>query len=108
MICKRIANDCQQRYKYRPAAIETFVEKSGFSGACYKAANWIHVGTAQGRGRNDRLKKHPYISAVKRLSKDILLNCLRSWWDLRMFTNKPAEEEGEIEESPDTSDSEKP
>ena len=57
MVSKRIAADWQQRYKYRPVVLETFVEKKRFSGTCYRAANWIHVGTTQGRGRNDRQNK---------------------------------------------------
>lgn len=34
--------------------VETFVETGRFSGACYRAANWIKVGQTQGRTRNDR------------------------------------------------------
>lgn len=29
-------------------------EKSRFTGACYKAANWQYLGDTQGRGRHDR------------------------------------------------------
>ena len=54
MVAKRIPTDWQQRYKYCPVLLETFVEKKRFSGTCYKAANWINVGTTQGRGRDDR------------------------------------------------------
>ena len=57
MVCKRIAEDWQQRYKYRPAVLETFVEKKRFTGICYRAANWTNVGTTQGRGRDDRQNK---------------------------------------------------
>jgi len=34
--------------------LETFVERQRFSGASYRAANWIHVGQTQGRGKLDR------------------------------------------------------
>jgi hypothetical protein len=34
--------------------LETFVDANRFSGACYRAANWVHVGTTQGRGKLDR------------------------------------------------------
>ncbi len=57
MVCKRIATDWQQRYNYRPVALETFIEQKRFSGSSYKAANWINVGTTKGRGRDDRTKK---------------------------------------------------
>jgi len=54
---KRIAEDWQQRYKYKPVVLETFVEKNRFSGACYKAANWKLVGSTKGRGKKDRFKQ---------------------------------------------------
>ncbi len=54
---KRITDDWEARYKYRPVLIETFVKKKRFNGICYKAANWIWVGTTKGRGRADRLKE---------------------------------------------------
>jgi hypothetical protein len=57
MVAKRIPTDWQKRYKYCPVLLETFVEKNRFSGTCYKAANWVNVGTTQGRGRGDRFNK---------------------------------------------------
>ena len=33
---------------------ETFVDAERFTGTCYRAANWTHVGTTQGRGKLDR------------------------------------------------------
>lgn len=50
--------DWQEVYGYRPVLMETFVEKDRFAGTCYKAANWVHVGSTQGRGKLDRLHKH--------------------------------------------------
>ena len=50
---KRIGEDWQNRYKYKPVLLETFVEKNRFSGTCYKAANWVHVGVTKGRGKKD-------------------------------------------------------
>ena len=57
MVAKRIPTDWQQRYNYCPVLLETFVEKNRFAGTCYKAANWVNVGTTQGRGRGNRLNK---------------------------------------------------
>lgn len=51
MVSKRIANDWEKRYHYRPLLIETFVEQQRFLGTCYKAANWIHLGQTKGRGK---------------------------------------------------------
>lgn len=53
MVAKRIASDWQNRYNYQPVLLETFVETGRFTGACYKAANWIVVGKTKGRGRGD-------------------------------------------------------
>ena len=36
--------------------METFVEQERFQGTCYRAANWIHVGQTQGRGKLDTFK----------------------------------------------------
>jgi len=57
MVTKRIAEDWQRRYNYKPVLLETFVEKNRFSGASYKAANWKFVGTTKGRGKKDRFKE---------------------------------------------------
>jgi hypothetical protein len=53
MAARRLPDDWQARYNYRPLLIETFVDKERFLGTCYKAANWIYVGETQGRGRYD-------------------------------------------------------
>lgn len=50
---RRLAEDWQQRYGYRPVLVETFVETARFRGTCYKAANWICLGQTQGRGKLD-------------------------------------------------------
>lgn len=41
-------------YGVEPVLAETFVDESRFTGACYRAANWIPLGTTRGRGRMDR------------------------------------------------------
>jgi len=43
--------------------LETFVERDRFKGTCYRAANWIHVGQTQGRGKLD--VKSEYLLPVK-------------------------------------------
>lgn len=57
MAAKRLPGDWEKSYGYKPALLETFVEKGRFLGTCYKAANWIHVGETKGRGRYDRFKE---------------------------------------------------
>lgn len=54
LIMRRIVADWQNKYAHPVHLVETFVECNRFKGTCYKAANWIHVGQTQGRGRQDR------------------------------------------------------
>jgi len=49
-----LSDDFERTYGYRPWLVESFVDTSRYSGACYRAANWIPVGQTQGRGRQDR------------------------------------------------------
>lgn len=57
LACRRIRQDWEQRFGYHPALLETLVDPTKFEGTCYKAANWLHVGTTTGRGRFDQYKK---------------------------------------------------
>jgi len=62
-IARQLPQDWQKRYSYQPVLLETFVEQNRFYGTCYRAANWIHVGQTQGRGKLDR--KNRYSLPVK-------------------------------------------
>ena len=57
MTTRRIADDWQHHYSYRPVMVETFVETPRFRGTAYKAANWIYLGDTKGRGKMDRKHK---------------------------------------------------
>jgi len=46
---RRIAQDWQRLYGVRPVLVETFVDPTAFTGACYRAANWQRVGRSSGR-----------------------------------------------------------
>ena len=54
LVTRRLGSDWQLAYGYQPVLLETFVETGRFTGASYKAANWIHVGQTKGRGKLDR------------------------------------------------------
>ena len=58
LVSRRLPTDWQARYAYRPVLLETFVEKPRFTGTCYKAANWRHLGDTQGRGKLDILHRN--------------------------------------------------
>ena len=57
MSLERMKIDFQRRYQYRPWLVESFLDRSRFSGVTYRASNWILVGQTQGRGRQDRFRK---------------------------------------------------
>jgi hypothetical protein len=50
---RQLAHDWRARYGHAPVLLETFVERDRFRGTSYRAANWIHVGATQGRGKLD-------------------------------------------------------
>lgn len=51
LITRRVSEDWERKYEHPVYLLETFVERR-FKGTCYKAANWIHVGSTTGRGRD--------------------------------------------------------
>ena len=63
LVSRRIADDWECCYKYRPVLLETFVEKGRFRGTCYQASNWKYLGDTQGRGKLD--VKHENKQPVK-------------------------------------------
>jgi len=54
LCARRVQRDWVERYGVKPVLLETYVERDRFGGTCYRSANWVHVGTTQGRGRMDR------------------------------------------------------
>lgn len=57
-IAKRISRDWVTIYHHPVVWLETFVDpEKGFTGTCYKAANWRYLGLTTGRGKNDNTGK---------------------------------------------------
>ena len=54
LACRVVPGDWEQQYGIRPVLMETLVDTSRYRGTCYQAANWIHLGSTSGRGRQDR------------------------------------------------------
>jgi hypothetical protein len=50
LAAKRIRQDWQSRYGYKPVLLETFVEPDHYRGVSYQAANWIRLGGNQRAG----------------------------------------------------------
>lgn len=53
-IARRLSQDWQAKYGHPIYLLETFVQRDRFTGAAYRAANWVGVGQTQGRTRQDR------------------------------------------------------
>lgn len=51
LACRRLPEDFQLLYGYRPVLLETFTERGRFRGTSYAAANWVRVGKSRGIGR---------------------------------------------------------
>jgi hypothetical protein len=57
-MARRISRDWQKVYSHEIVWLETFVDpERGFTGTCYKAANWRCLGLTTGRGKNDDTRK---------------------------------------------------
>lgn len=65
LLVRRVGEDWEQAWGYRPVLLETFVDVAQYQATCYRAANWIHLGETTGRGR-PRLGKE-YSSSPKAL-----------------------------------------
>lgn len=65
LVVKRLPDDWRGRYGYRPVLLETFVDEAKYTGACYKASNWLLLGKSLGRGRMDRYNQG--LSTPKRI-----------------------------------------
>jgi hypothetical protein len=74
LAARQVAPDWEELYHVRPVLLETLVDRDRFAGTCYRAANWLHVGITQGRGRMDRFHQSPTSR------KDILMYPLRRHW----------------------------
>ena len=80
---KQIKDDWLELYKYSPVLVETFVDTSKYSGTCYIAANWQHLGQTKGRGCFD--PKHE----CKETVKEIYVYPLESNWQ-EILNNSPS------------------
>ncbi len=55
---RRIPQDWLRRYGESVYLLETFVEKERFKGTCYKAANWIYLGSTKGSAKRGSSHYH--------------------------------------------------
>lgn len=73
-----LIRDWEATYGHRPLLLETFVDARRYPGTCYRAANWIHLGLSQGRGKMDRYtrrelpEKDIYVYPLNRRARERL------------------------------------
>lgn len=74
----RVSRDWQRKYGHGIELLETFVQGERFSGTCYRAAGWRHVGQTTGRTRNDDRRARPG------LPKEVFVKPLGTDWKERL------------------------
>lgn len=50
ILSRRVVDDWESRWGYRPLLMESFVDPAHYEGSCYKAAGWQYVGMSTGEG----------------------------------------------------------
>lgn len=71
-LARRVADDWDERWGFRPVLLETFVDPAHYSGVCYQAAGWELLGETSGRGLAQPGKTYtssPKLIYIKPLSK---------------------------------------
>jgi hypothetical protein len=70
---RRIMQDWEERWGYRPVLMETFVDPGRYHGSCYKGSNWEYLGMTTGEGLVRKGKNYtttPKMIFVKPLVKN--------------------------------------
>jgi hypothetical protein len=49
-LARRLADDWEKHWGFRPLLLETFVDSAHYRGSCYRAAGWTCLGHTRGRG----------------------------------------------------------
>ncbi|MCY4151532.1 MAG: DUF4338 domain-containing protein [Aestuariivita sp.] len=69
LAARHVPKDCEQRYRFRPVLLETFVDPSRYRGTSYQAAGWQKVGQTLGRKKGSNAKRGvPQAAGSKRPS----------------------------------------
>lgn len=57
LVLQRVREDWCERYGFQPVLVETYVDRSTYTGKSLVAANWLRIGQSLGRGRTSASKK---------------------------------------------------
>lgn len=87
-LCKRVADDYETHWHFRPLLLETFVDPVLYRGTCYRAAGWQELGRTTGEGLRRSGKTYtttPKLLFVKPLEKGFRAKLcneeLKGGWD---------------------------
>lgn len=73
---RRVREDWEERWSYRPVLLETFVDPQYYDGTCYRAANWRYLGMTTGEGLVRKGKR--YTTSPKKIFVKPLVDDFRS------------------------------
>lgn len=62
-VLRRVGNDWESRYGYRPVLVESYVDPRAFRGTSYLASNWKYVGDTS--GRRDGIAKKVFLYSLQ-------------------------------------------
>lgn len=78
LIAKQVADDWYEVHHFRPVLLETFVDPEKYTGASYKAANFVCVGETQGRKASAKREavssKKIYVYPLRNDFRAVLMN----------------------------------
>jgi hypothetical protein len=72
-LARRLADDWNHRWGFRPLLLETFVDPAHYRGSCYRAAGWTCLGKTSGSGLarpGANYRSSPKLIFVKPLQAD--------------------------------------
>src|SRR5262249_14799683 len=79
LAARRVVDDWSWFYSIKPLLAETFVEPTRFEGTCYRAANWVSIGTTSGYAKtgpshhNGQQPKLIFLYGLNRTYRRLLL-----------------------------------
>ena len=81
---RRLSAEWQQVYQHPLYFLETFIDPARFRGTCYRAANWILLGSTTGRGKDDIHHRGPNRSIKQVLGYPLCTDFRRRLQEVRI------------------------
>lgn len=75
---RQIGDDWEAHHGYRPVLVETFVDPTKYTGTCYKASNWQHIGKSAGCASTNEAEKDVYVYPLDPDAREALMDKKKS------------------------------